>query len=125
MSIEATLARVSAIRQALIDPATMIDARTSLSGGTEAPAEGAGSAATAGSEKSFASALQQASSSYASPSAPTTALGYPSGVDSLSGVAGAGQPSLDGSVGGEIVAIAESQLGQTEQPPGSNESSAI
>ena len=58
------------------------------------------------------------------------ALAYPpSGVSALSGIqspiqaiasAGAGE-----SAGGRIVAIAEGQIGQTEQPPGSNESPAI
>jgi CHAP domain len=48
------------------------------------------------------------------------------------GVAGASTSTLSGidaadqdSPGARIVAIAESQLGQTEQPPGSNESTAI
>jgi hypothetical protein len=98
MTLEATLERVSAIRQALADPATLVGSGGAPAGGTEAPA---GSAA-AGS--SFASALEQASAS-----------------SSLSPTLAAGQ----GSPGARIVAIAESQLGQTEQPPGSNESPAI
>jgi hypothetical protein len=148
MSIEATLARVSAIRQALTDPATMIGG-AAISGGTAAPEEGS---TPASGSTSFASALQQAADSYASPSASAsasamldpqagasdltgagTATGltgistadYPASLDSLSGVVGSTQLSGSTGVGSQIVAIAESQLGQTEQPPGSNESPAI
>ncbi len=102
MSIESTLAQVSAIRQALTDPAVLIGSRTVLNGGTEAPSAGGTSAA--GGEPSFAQALQLASSSQAAPvSLSASGEGF----------------------GNRIVAIAESQLGQTEQPPGSNESPAI
>jgi hypothetical protein len=162
MSIEATLARVAAIRQALADPAAVVGSGGVASGGTEAPSTPATGAGT-----SFASALQQASGGYegsaegasgaafpaaggsvdgsglatpaglpASSGLPTTSgfdsaasLGVyqPQGIAGLSGSAaltsvdGAGE----GSPGARIVAIAESQLGQTEQPPGSNESPAI
>jgi hypothetical protein len=65
------------------------------------------------------------------------ALAYPD--SGIAGVSGLGAPTstpstaaLDGitaapgeSTGARIVAIAESQIGQTEQPPGSNESPAI
>ncbi len=49
---------------------------------------------------------------------------------SLDGVAGSTSlpgldPTAQASPGARIVAVAESQLGQTEQPPGSNESPAI
>jgi hypothetical protein len=166
MSIEATLARVAAIRQALADPATVVGSGGVASGGTEAPSTPATGAGT-----SFASALQQASGGYegsaegasgtglpepagagsglgasaglATPSGLSAASSLPtsSGLDSaaslgvyqpqgiadlsgsaaLTSVDGAGE----GSPGARIVAIAESQLGQTEQPPGSNESPAI
>lgn len=154
MSIETTLERVSAIRQALTDPAAMIGARVAIGGGAEAPSEGA---STQPGATSFASVLQQASGASASPSASAAAsalldpqastplggagatgltsagaglagtdtMSYPSSLDSLSGVLGTGQASLGGGAGSAIVAIAESQLGQTEQPPGSNESPAI
>jgi hypothetical protein len=140
MSIESTLAQVSAIRQALADPSTLIGSRAALSGGTEAPS--AGEAPPAGGQTSFAAALAQASSGYASTSGyPSTALlaqasggypstapigsSYPGQMQSMSGVAGTAlSPSGEG-VGNRIVAIAESQLGQAEQPPGSNESPAI
>jgi hypothetical protein len=114
MPIEATLARVSAIAQALSDPATMIGGQPIAgAGGVAAPASGAGgmpatvsgggvvTEGTAG-ESAFALALRQAS-----------------------GVAGTGQLGEGTGSGSRMVAIAESQLGQTEQPPGSNESPAI
>jgi surface antigen len=145
MTIESALARVSSIQQSMADPATLIGS----SGGTEAP-----SSESAATSASFASALQQASGAYESPSASTqmpTATGsgaeldtatqsatasllYPElsqlGVSpyptqSVDGVAGSTAIPAAGGGGSEIVAIAESQLGQTEQPPGSNESPAI
>jgi hypothetical protein len=160
MTLEATLERVSAIRQALADPATLLGSAAATAGGTEAPS---GSGAAAGS--SFASALEQASGGYAgaegSAATPSSAAaaalldgssaGTAAGLTSTTGLTGAPGPtsataldssylqSLDGiagpsalsgagaagSPGARIVAIAESQLGQTEQPPGSNESPAI
>lgn len=138
MSIEATLQRISAIQVALSDPAKMIGGGgTAATGGTEAPEASTGS--------SFASALQQASGSNSTPMASTATgtlaepqadsslstgsmAGYPTSlgaISGLNGVVGAGQISSGGGVGAQIVAIAESQLGQAEQPPGSNESPAI
>jgi CHAP domain len=117
MSIEATLERVSAIRQALADPAAMIGSAGKPTGGTEVPAATTGSSTTStaavSSGSSFASALEQASAGYGT-----------------AGVAGssASSPTYNedqSSPGARIVAIAESQLGQSEQPPGSNESPAI
>lgn len=152
MSIEATLARVSAIKQALADPAALVGSGGVSTGGTEAP-----STAPAGAQPSFASALEQASAG--TPAAPLVGQGSvaanggqgslatgadqnslasatPVGLDSspaltsLDAPAGvAGLSPLQGTVvqspGARIVAIAEGQLGQTEQPPGSNESPAI
>jgi hypothetical protein len=136
MSIEATLERVSAIRQALADPATMIGSAGNLTGGTEAPPATTNSATAASSGSSFASALEQASAGYgtategisAARSAASLSPSY--SLQSLDGVAGSSalSPSYDedqSSPGARIVAIAESQLGQSEQPPGSNESPAI
>jgi hypothetical protein len=165
MTLEATLERVSAIRQALADPAALVGSGGGVTGGTQAPgASGASGGA------SFASALEQASGGYegaaaegapapassaaasalldgsgtaalsGTPGAPglTSAAGltgtaglssaYP--LQSLEGVAGTSALSPtyaadEGSPGSRIVAIAEGQLGQTEQPPGSNESPAI
>jgi CHAP domain len=167
-AIEATLERVTAIRQALADPAALIGSSGSLTGGTEGPSSTGTAAATAGS--SFAAALEQAAAGYdtssegSSASANAAALEYTnpdtaallegSGATSATGLSGTtgltdaasvtpyyGLQSLDGVVGASglsavgsedvdspgarIVAIAESQIGQTEQPPGSNESPAI
>jgi CHAP domain len=129
MTLEATLAHVSALRQALADPAALIGSGGALTGGAEAPSA---SGATTGAS-SFASALKQASAGYESPavqgsSAADVSSSYP--PQSLDGVVGSTglsptQAADQGSPGARIVAIAESQLGQTEQPPGSNESPAI
>jgi len=172
MSLEATVQRISAIRQELANPGALVGS-SEITGGTEAPA--------AGTAASFASALQQASGGYQVPAgegSPATdaalledsnasaaadlgsaagltgyspAAGVTSGTPGVSGTAALGgapqlssyyQPqSLDGvagstslpgldapgeaSPGARIVAVAESQIGQTEQPPGSNESPAI
>jgi len=133
MSIEATLERVSAIRQALADPAEMVGREGRLTGGTEAPAEPASEGS------SFADTLAQASSTYGS-EAPSTAYASPGQTvpAALPGAGGSypleGAPPTSGvypaAAGGDpdgerIVAIAESQIGQAEQPPGSNESPAI
>jgi hypothetical protein len=119
MTLEATLAHVSALRQALADPAALIGTNGSLTGGAEAPtasvqpggSEASGTTgtattgtATSGSEASFASTLAQASAT--------------NGVLPT-------QAAAAGSPGARIVQVAESQLGQSEQPPGSNESPAI
>jgi hypothetical protein len=161
MSIESTLEQVSAIRQALTDPAILIGgSSTALTGGTEAPATG--QASTGGTESSFAAALEQASAGYQSSSAvaanelgdpeasgiaalpstvgltgtsglvspsmlatPGTTLAYPNQPQGIDGVVGSSPVSSAEGAGARIVAIAETQLGQTEQPPGSNESPAI
>jgi CHAP domain len=140
MSVESTLAQISAIRQALANPAVLISSSAALSGSTEAPT--ADSTTGTGEESSFADALAQASSSYQSTTTPTSALaepdsyspagpagttglGYSSQLQSADGIVGSSLGAPGESVGARIVAIAESQLGQTEQPPGSNESPAI
>jgi CHAP domain len=157
MSIEATLARVSAIKQALADPAMLVGSGGVATGGTEAPGTPA-----AGAQPSFASALAQASNPQGAavepPGAAASALadspaalagsstalaGYPAALagstagvasptalQSLDGVVGSAalsplQAAGQSSPGARIVAIAESQLGQAEQAPGSNESPAI
>jgi hypothetical protein len=141
MSIESTLARVTAIRQALVDPSLLLAGPVGSTGGTEAPAAGQGS---------FATALQQAGQAPASgaastaespaPAAPASAsgisaapgqtgaagLGASYSLQGLEGVAGSSlQAPGTSSPGARIVAIAEGQLGQAEQPPGSNESPTI
>ncbi len=141
MSVESVLARVATIEQALANPASLL-ATAARTGGTAAPAEpGAEPTAPAGSP-SFAEVLQSASAGTPTAGMPTAStaevdaptLGAPGAPG---GAVTAGTTSLDalaptqgltgatGSVGQQIVRIAESQLGQTEQPPGSNESPAI
>ena len=135
MSLEATLQRVSAIRQALADPASVVRTGGIVTGGAEAPAAAGGTAPTgataptgetaptgapAAGESSFASVLQRAS-------AQSTPFGSPSAPDGVAGAPGL-YPTAFGSAsspGARLVAVAESQLGQAEQPPGSNESPAI
>lgn len=127
MSIQSTLARVDAIKQVLADPSILISARSvAATGGVQAPAPGSSvggaAASTAG---GFAAALAQASGSL--PGAPGTAAApaYAPGLGGLSGVEGSTTPTLVQGGGSRLLAIAESQLGQSEQPPGSNESPAI
>jgi hypothetical protein len=140
MSLEATVQRVSAIRQELANPAALLGSSAAIAGGAEAPSS---SAAAPGGESSFASALERASSSAVGlTGSPESGLSGTSGLSGVSGTSSVyGSQSLDGVVGSQgltstaaagnsspgarIVAIAESQLGQTEQPPGSNESPAI
>jgi hypothetical protein len=139
MSIESTIERVSAIRQVLTDPAALLARNSALTGGSEAPSasgeSSAGGESPASGESSFAAALAQASGGYGSPSTETSAtavsypgqsaVSYPGQLQSLDGVVGSSSVAPAEGVGGRIVAIAETQLGQTEQPPGSNESPAI
>ncbi len=102
MSIDSALQRVATINQALANPASLVGSSAALSGGTAAPAEASPTSSASGGPNTFAAALQQASGS-----AP---------VNTSSTTTGAGS---------RILAAAESQIGQTEQPPGSNESPAI
>jgi hypothetical protein len=143
MSVESVLQRVAVLEQALANPSALLVA--ARAGGTAAPAatgeggEGAGS--------SFAAALQSASggpqatgaSPFAAPTQgagyaqlPTTgqaAVGPASGIPIAAGVSPLSPtlstPGVAGGTGARIVQIAESQVGQSEQPPGSNESPAI
>jgi hypothetical protein len=122
MSIDTTLTQVDAIRQALADPAKLVGSGGALAetGGTEAPS-GAGTTP-------FAAALAEASAPGAgagSGQAYGVALSSaaPTEYGAAGGLAGA-VPAGAGS-GGRVLAAAESQVGQSEQPPGSNESPAI
>jgi hypothetical protein len=103
VSVESVLARVAVIEQAVANPASLLAANATATGGTPAPLAAEPSTASG---TSFAQTLQSANAA----AAPVSALGAPGSAG------GAGQ---------QIVRIAESQLGQTEQPPGSNESPAI
>ena len=146
------LSGFSAIRQALADPATMVGSSAALTGGAEAPsastAARTGSESSFAAELQQASAGYEAPSGQSAPpgsataatlldgagtstlAGPTGAVGagssYPlQGLDGVAGssaLAPADTAYQDSSPGARIVAIAESQLGQTEQPPGSNKS---
>jgi hypothetical protein len=110
MSIESAIQRVAAIETALANPALLIkssipaassSSTLTRTGGTQAPSD----------SSSFAQALQEASA--------------PAGTASPYQTAAAAGASTDANTGQQIVSIAETQVGQTEQPPGSNESPAI
>ncbi len=116
MSVESVLARVSTIEQALAEQAAALGFNPAVTGGTAGPvATGplatqpptvepvATQSATTGGV-SFAQALQSANQT--------------SSLTPLTGT------SLE-TPGQRIVKVAESQIGQAEQPPGSNESPAI
>jgi len=115
MSVETTLARVDAIRQAIADPARLVGSGVGASGGTEAPPAAA---------SPFAAALAQAGAGVATQPLGASAVA----LGGLTPVSGYGAPNglPAGSAGGSrLLAAAESQVGQSEQPPGSNESPAI
>lgn len=112
MSIDSALARVAAINQAIANPAALM----AQTGGAVAPE----ATSPPGGAGTFAATLASANAnpSYGASAvnyAPTTASPVP--VSSLNGPLAGG--------GSRIVAAAESQIGQAEQPPGSNESPAI
>lgn len=107
MSVEAVVARIAELRTAL-EPTS--------------PAKG-----------NFATSLTQAVSSAPSALAAATPAGYaplgpagPSAAAGLGGLAGvAGTGPVAGSVGAQMVALAQAEVGQAEQPPGSNDSPRI
>jgi hypothetical protein len=116
MSIESTLDRITSIRQTLSNPATLIDPSLAATGGTAAPVQ----AGAGGAESPFAAALRDAAGS-AGTVAPASFASSTLAPASLARTSFASTSPT----AGRILAIAESQLGQAEQPPGSNESPAI
>jgi len=152
MSVESVLARVAALELALSNPAALLSA-SAVTGGTAAPSEAPDSAPEAASApggSSFAQALQSANASYGTASATnpaaTPASGYGTPSSALASttdpaltspgtaLAGSASPVLASPTGplaggqgygARIVAIAESQAGQAEEPLGSNEGAAI
>jgi hypothetical protein len=96
VSIEAVLARIASIDTAFAPPSPQQTSQTS----------------TGAAGGSFAAQLQSAIG--------PGAVGATGGMTSPLGVAGAG-----GGAGGRIVAAAEAEVGQAEQPPGSNDSPRI
>ncbi len=139
MSVESVLTRVATLEQAIANPAALLATNAAGTGGTAAPT--APEATQAGGGSSFARALQSASETQAGTATPTStaATGIaPTGSAALetatpllgASTAGAlmGTPETAGTTttpGQQIVRIAESQIGQAEQPLGSNESPAI
>ena|ERR1700689_417655 len=103
MSLASVLQRVATIDQALANPAA-------LTGGTAAPSGAAGESATVAQSATSASA-----------GAPT----FAAALQQANGAVPLGSTAPGSEAGARIVAAAESQIGQTEQPPGSNESPAI
>lgn len=135
MSISSTIARIETIRHELADPAEMIGSSqtAAVTGGTEAPAGTsfadalAQAGLEAGQSGSGAATAGTATASAEGVASPTTYAGYAGlspygyGLSSLDGVSQAGASTP----GARIVAAAESQIGQAEEPLGSNEGSAI
>ncbi len=124
MSVESVLARVAMLEQAIANPANLLATNAAGTGGTASPTAPEPTQATG--STTFAQALQSASASQASATTPTgtTPTGTtPTSIGALTSTPGIGV--APGTPGQQIVTIAESQLGQTEQPPGSNESPAI
>jgi hypothetical protein len=130
MSIETTIARVGAIRAAIADPSELVNG-SEATGGTAAPATSGTSTTTA---SPFAAALAQASAGYqqAETGTATTEEGVAGTPSGLSGsgltygtAAIPGSMQTSGGSGARVAAVAETQIGQAEQPPGSNESPAI
>ena len=101
------------------DPATLVGSPAGATGGTEAPAP-AGSG--------FAAALAEAGASETGEAGLTgtgAATGLLSPVSSYASTPGLSGLAAGGGGGERMLAAAESQIGQSEQPPGSNESPAI
>lgn len=117
MSLDSALQRVAAIDRALAGAT----AATALTGGTLAPGGAPASIATpAGVGRSAGGILIQGDTSPAN-GGPT----FAAALAQASGTAAASAPASIGSPGAQLLAAAETQIGQAEQPPGSNESPAI
>ncbi len=155
MSVESVLARVATIEQAIANPTSLLAANGPTTGGTPAPpaaesstsggtlfAQALQSASASGEDGATATAATLTPTvPYTDPSPPTyssppsypssattglvTPASYPLATGAGAPASELGAPSSVGAMGAQIVRIAESQIGQTEQPPGSNESPAI
>ncbi len=126
MSIDSTLQRVATINQAIVNPAALM----AQTGGAVAPETAA--PANAGGTGTFAATLASATAGTGAGASPSygygvgaSTVGYatPAAPLPLSGLNA--QPAGGAGGGSRIVSAAESQIGQAEQPPGSNESPAI
>jgi hypothetical protein len=107
MSLDATLARISELESAFVPPsARAAPAAAATTGGT------------------FANQLQGAmTSNVASPVGSASSVGLASPLGLASPIAAPTGASSGGA--GAIVQIAQSQVGQAEQPPGSNDGPAL
>jgi hypothetical protein len=120
MSIDTALQRVAAINQAISNPAAL----AAQTGGAVAPEAAPSSRSGAG---TFAGTLANANAGYSASTvnySPTTA----SPLSTSATASPLSAEGLNGQTGGgasRILAAAESQIGQAEQPPGSNESPVI
>ncbi len=128
MSIEETISRIATIRQALSDPSALLG--SGATGGVEAPAQSGATTSATAAAAPFEAALAQAQAGYGATSGYASGAALePLGVQQGAGIyGGSGLQGMQGSLGGpggRIVAAAESQVGQSEQPPGSNEGPAI
>lgn len=113
MSLDTALQRVAAINQAITNPAALAGRTGGAAAPEASPSTGAGTG-------TFAATLASAN---ASAGYGASAVSYsPAGAQLTPVSALNGQPAGGGS---RMVAAAESQIGQAEQPPGSNESPAI
>jgi hypothetical protein len=103
MSVETVMARIAELHQGLVPPSTA------------APTSPASSAA-------FASALQGATSSpgLAGADGSATALGFSGAIGTTAGATGTAQTA-----GRRALQFAQAEVGQAEQPPGSNDSPRI
>jgi hypothetical protein len=113
MSIDSALQRVAAINQAITNPAALM----AQTGGTVAPAAAPSTSGAGMFAATLASANANPGYSAATMSYAPGATASPVPISALNG-----QP---GGAGSRVLAAAESQIGQAEQPPGSNESPAI
>jgi CHAP domain len=102
MSVETVMARITQLQQGLLPPSDAAPAQT----------------ASSSSSTAFASTLQDATSSAGVPGAAGTAA--TAGTSFSTGAAATGQTA-----GARALAAAEAEVGQTEQPPGSNDSPRI
>ncbi|HWH92962.1 MAG TPA: CHAP domain-containing protein [Baekduia sp.] len=105
MSVENVLARIAELHQGLVPPSTAAPTTTATS-------------ATA-----FASTLQRATSSAGVADAAGTAA--PLGFSGATGVTATGATSTAATPGQRALQLAQAEIGQAEQPPGSNDSPRI
>jgi hypothetical protein len=117
MSVDAVVARIGQI-ESMLTPAAATQPNTG-SGGIAAPSEPTSSSTTDG---SFASALNGATAS-ATSAAPVATTALAGGTARVAATATSNTPTATGAQG--ILQVAASQVGVSEQPPGSNDGPKI